>query len=404
MPPLLLISNKNSFWENFILGLFAWFPYCVVGFYWVLHYNVWTYLDILMSHLPFLGLWLGFTGLIVKRFPGNILLNFLTPPVVWNCLSFLYDLTPLGAVGTQVLFYQPIPWMQAVRIFGVYGIVFLFLMLNASVALIFKLHSKARFVPLIFAILLLTADFFYGQKALADTFVGKESVALIQHNLPVSETWWNKNQGYILNHYRSLALEAAKEKPKLIVLPSYALPFDAYRDQRFFGGLARETNAFILVSTYIPKIANRSIDEVGQYEVALLYSPKGQLAGVNKAVEAPPFRKIHEVLAKENELLATPFAKIGTLLCFEDVLSRRAKAEAKMGAELLVALSNPGHFTKTFLPEYHLFQDQLRAIETGLFVIRVSANGYSAIIDPRGRIVKHTQLGKQEILYGEVAK
>jgi len=55
-----------------------------------------------------------------------------------------------------------------------------------------------------------------------------------------------------------------------------------------------------------------------------------------------------------------------------------------------------------FLPEYHLYQDQLRAIETGLFVIRVSANGYSAIIDPRGRIIKRTELAKQQIFYDEL--
>lgn len=50
----------------------------------------------------------------------------------------------------------------------------------------------------------------------------------------------------------------------------------------------------------------------------------------------------------------------------------------------------------------HLYQDQLRAIETDRWVIRVSSNGYSAIIDPRGRIIKRSELGKQQILYGLV--
>ena len=206
----------------------------------------------------------------------------------------------------------------------------------------------------------------------------------------------------ILSRYQSLALEAAKEKPEVIVFPSYTMPFDPYRSTNFFSDLAKETGAFLIVSTFIPKVPDRTIDEAGQYEVALLFSPNDGLVALDKAVEGPPFRKIHQVLTKETQILNTPLGKVGTLLCFEDVLARRAKEEVKLGADVLVALSNPGHFTKTFMPGYHLYQDQLRAIETGKPVIRVSANGYSAIIDPRGRVIAKTELGKQQILYGYV--
>jgi len=402
VPLLLLIQKENSFWKNFLLGTFAWAPYCVVTFYWCVYYSVWNYLDVVMSYLPFLGLFCGLVGLTLKKFPRNLLLNFLAPPVIWLMLSFLYDLTPLGSIGTQAIFYQPLEWMQIARVFGVYGVMFLFLLVNTSIALIFKFKSGKRFIPLIVSIFFLTANFFWGKRALADQFVGTEKIALIQHNLPFQKEWWLKNQGLILSRYRLLALDAAKEKPSLIIFPSYSLPFDAYRNSSFFEELAKETRSFILVSTYIPQIANRPIYDVGLYEVALLFSPEGKLVALDKAVQAPPFRNIHEVLAKETKLLPTPFGKMGILLCFEDTVPRRAKEEVKKGAQILVAISNIGHFNKTFLPTYHLYQDQLRAIETNRFVIRVSANGYSAIIDPRGRVIKRTELGKQGILYGQV--
>lgn len=111
---------------------------------------------------------------------------------------------------------------------------------------------------------------------------------------------------------------------------------------------------------------------------------------------------MNQVLAKETQVLLTPLGELGILLCYEDTVPGRAREEVKKGAEILVAISNIGHFTKTVLPDHHLYQDQLRAIETGLPVIRVSANGYSAIIDPRGRIIKQSELGKQQILYGLV--
>jgi len=402
VPLLLLIKRENSFLKNFLLGTLAWFPYCAIGLRWLIYFDIWTYLDALVSHLPFLGMFLGFTGLILKKFPENIFAHFLIPAVVWMCLSLIYDLTPLSAAGTQALFYQPIEWMETARFFGVYWVVFLFLMLNASIAFIFKFRSNIRFIPLLLSVVLLIGNFLWGKKALAETFPAAQKVALIQHNLPVYEKWWDQNQGYIMNRYRALALEAAKGKPEVIIFPSFALPIDAYRNPNFFGELARETGSYILVSTYIPKIPNQPIPKVGQYEVAILYSPKAEISGVYRAVQAPPFRKINEVLTQETDILESPLGKIGVLLCFEDTLSRHAKAEVKKGAQVLVAISNPGHFTKTFMPGYHLYQDQLRAIETGRFVIRVSANGYSAVIDPRGRIVKHTELGKQQILYGEL--
>jgi apolipoprotein N-acyltransferase len=50
------------------------------------------------------------------------------------------------------------------------------------------------------------------------------------------------------------------------------------------------------------------------------------------------------------------------------------------------------------MPYYQLFQDQIRAAETGLPLIRVSPNGYSALIDRTGTIVQKTKLGAEEIL------
>ena len=231
---------------------------------------------------------------------------------------------------------------------------------------------------------------------------GKHSVALIQHNLPPDKAWWLKHQPLILDRYRELALQAAQSKPSLIVFPSYALPFDAYRSPVFFEKLARETHAYLLVSTYIPAIANRRIAEVGQYEMALLYSPEKGLVAADKAVQGPPFHRIHEVLGEKRELLETPAGKMGVLLCFEDALAVQARREAEAGADFLAAISNPSHFIKTFLPEYHLYQDQLRAIETGRPVIRVSAMGPTAFIDRFGRIQKKSELENTEILTGGI--
>lgn len=50
------------------------------------------------------------------------------------------------------------------------------------------------------------------------------------------------------------------------------------------------------------------------------------------------------------------------------------------------------------MPYYHLMQDRLRALETGKNWIHVSANGPTALIDSKGRIVKHTRKNRQEVI------
>ena len=51
---------------------------------------------------------------------------------------------------------------------------------------------------------------------------------------------------------------------------------------------------------------------------------------------------------------------------------------------------------------YQLFQDQIRAAEAGLPLIRVSSNGYSALIDRTGKIVRKTALGAEDVLQVEI--
>jgi len=66
-------------------------------------------------------------------------------------------------------------------------------------------------------------------------------------------------------------------------------------------------------------------------------------------------------------------------------------------------MSNPGAFEQTTVPRDLLFQDQIRAAETGLPLLRVSSNGYSALIDRTGKIVTRTELGVEDILQVELA-
>jgi apolipoprotein N-acyltransferase len=226
-------------------------------------------------------------------------------------------------------------------------------------------------------------------------------IALVQHNLPFSEEWRIDHPAEVKKKYETLAVEAAKQHPDMIIFPQYTFLEDIYRQPDFFTELAKKTGAYILTGTHVPIEPGKSILDHGYMNLAILFTLEGKLGGVYQAMASAPFGEISQLPAKKYQIIETPFGKLGILLCYEDVTSRIPKEAVKAGAEILVSLSNPGLFVDTSLPYYYLQQDQLRVMETGLPLVRVSPNGYTAFIDRTGSVLQKTKLNKEEILQVE---
>ncbi len=76
---------------------------------------------------------------------------------------------------------------------------------------------------------------------------------------------------------------------------------------------------------------------------------------------------------------------LAPLICYEDtdpVLARRA---ARLGAQAIVLITNDSWFSQSIEPVQHAAQAVLRAIETGLPVVRVGNSGVTGLILPSGR-------------------
>lgn len=96
-------------------------------------------------------------------------------------------------------------------------------------------------------------------------------------------------------------------------------------------------------------------------------------------------------------------APVLPLICLDDVRPQLALDGARLGAQAIVGLSNDSWFTAHPAgARLHLTVASFRSIETRLPQLRVTTNGYSALVDESGEILVHTEMGQRAVLVGEI--
>ncbi|MCQ2378705.1 MAG: apolipoprotein N-acyltransferase [Victivallaceae bacterium] len=85
-------------------------------------------------------------------------------------------------------------------------------------------------------------------------------------------------------------------------------------------------------------------------------------------------------------LTPAPGLRAGVEICFESIFAYIARDTVRRGANFLVALSNDAWYPTSSEPEQHLANARMRAIETGVPMIRCGNNGGTLVVSPRGRL------------------
>ena len=294
--------------------------------------------------------------------------------------------------------WQNLPLLQSASLFGVYGISFLIVLVNATIAWAiadfrFQISDiKKRILPLVAIAVIMSASFIYGKIVLRDVryAIGDRRlrVAIIQ------------DESHSLSRLASLTHEATKEKPDLVVWPEYSLPyFYVGKEEKFeeLTNLAREAKNHLIVgvvdSAKIPgKFTNK----------ALIFSSQGNLIGEYTKIHTVQFVEDLLIPGKEAKVFDTPLGKLGIELCYDLDYTDLTRALVKNGAQLLIV---PNYDPKRWGRVQHIqhsAMSPLRAVEARKYIVRATSSGISQIIDPHGRILKQLDFNLSDILIGEV--
>ena len=90
---------------------------------------------------------------------------------------------------------------------------------------------------------------------------------------------------------------------------------------------------------------------------------------------------------KQRTVFRTGGHVVGTFICYESVFGDEVRQYAKMGADVLVNISDDGWYGDTSAAWEHLNMVRMRAIENHRWVLRATNTGITASIDPYGRVV-----------------
>ena len=169
--------------------------------------------------------------------------------------------------------------------------------------------------------------------------------------------------------------------------------------------LARAANAPVIVGT-IGVDADPSVKRgYDLYNSADFIESDGRVAGRYNKMHLVPFGEyvpyknlfffagslLQDVglfdAGKHRTIFATGGHTYGTFICYESVFGDEVRQFARMGAEVLVNISDDGWYGDTSAAWEHLNMVRMRAIENHRWVLRATNTGVTAAIDPYGRVV-----------------
>jgi apolipoprotein N-acyltransferase len=366
----------------------------------------------------------------------------LTMPVAWTAVEWIRTYVPVGFPWNLLGYtaYRNLELIQFAEFTGVYGISALIVFFNAVVyVVIFRrggYRLQAVSLSVLTAMMLVLVAF--GAWRISDLksapSAGTFKAAMVQGNIPQSLKWDPKFLPQSYGVYQDETADAAKRGADLVVWPEAAAAFLFQPDDQYpaeLAGDAEYRTALLTLAKNMrapilfgaPALA-RADGRLGFYNRAYLVSANGQgeVDAHYDKIELVPFgeyvparavlgyfvNRIVEgfgdlIPGKDQTLFDLKGAKLGVLICYESIFPDLTRREVNEGAEVLVNITNDAWYGESSAPYQVLAMAAMRSVETKVPMVRVANTGFSALIEPSGRITNRTPLFKRGTVIVDVS-
>lgn len=306
---------------------------------------------------------------------------------------------------------EMVPVLQSAALFGSYFITFLIVAVNGLLAYLL-LHPSKRVLCGTLAVGLFLGNFLFGaiRMAVLTDEGAPLRAAAIQGNQSSLENWSFGSMDEVMEVYGELSREAAEAGADIIVWPETCIPANLDRSgwvYDFVTELAVECGAPILCGVFT-RVEEGSAADHNSIVVALpdgtihdtVYHkrnpvPFGEFVPFRTLVTTliPPLAEINTLAedipaGEDSVVFDLEVGQVGSLICFDSIYERNAMDSIGNGARLLAVSTNDSWFQDSRGVWMHHAQSQLRAIETGRYVVRSANTGVSSVINDRGEVLE----------------
>lgn len=331
-------------------------------------------------------------------------------PALWTAIEFLYpNLFPWRIAHSQRAI---LPLVQIGEITGPYGLSFAMAWLGCAASRF--PWSARRLLPPVAAISLL---FWWGtlRIGVVDEEIARApaySIGVVQGNVGLGEKRHAERFESNVERYRRLSLDLPRT-PDLLVWPETVVEWGLPRT----GGMPPGTDAFPGAPTALlfGAVSYQPLAHGTRwYNSAYVRRKDGGLQGPYDKFVLMPFGEfiplasifphLKELSPQTGDFAAGDGpvvldagngARVGPLICYEDLLAGHVRRTVEAGATLLATLANDAWFGDTAALRQHESLALWRAVENRRYLVRATNTGLTAVIDPVGRSVLELPIERQ---------
>lgn len=240
------------------------------------------------------------------------------------------------------------------------------------------------------------------------------TVSLLQGNIAQNMKWRDDHLENTMETYAKLILESDS---RLIVTPEISIPlFSDVVPKSYLSYLAehaRNNNGDVLIG-----LAERTTDDGDDYYNTMFSygSAPEQRYRKHHLVPFGEFIPLKPIFGWVIQVLQIPLSdfsrgsldqqpmdlagqRVAINICYEDVFGEEIIYQLPQ-ATMLVNVSNDAWFGRSIGPQQHLQISQMRALETGRYMLRATNTGVTAIIDERGKVLQTIEIFTTAALHG----
>ena len=315
---------------------------------------------------------------------------------VWGGAEVLLAKGPLFWVGLGVSPLPGDPWLAGLgALVGAGGVAAVQLLLGWGLWRLARAWSRGWGLTLLVGVLL---PHLAGAQARAALSVGPnlspETVMVVQTAIPTRQKFWPDQQDRLLRLLASAQREAHSSGATVVVLPEGALALDQGLPgpapvEVLSGGFRRRDSSVRAALLRFAPSATVAASWVDKHRVV----PLGEWVPLGSWLRWSGLSAVGGIEAgAPSRLLRRPSGPIGVAICYE-ISDGQALAQAsREGAGWLLASANLDPYPLALQSQFQALA-QLRAMESGRWLVSAANTGPSVLVDPSGRVVAALPLG-----------